>query len=154
MLKFLIKLQCEYKYIRIINRLIDDLQLSFLFFYLTYESLKIRVLSRDIYDLIFYSRDHIVWSISLSSIDLYTFRENHVILVNLELSYLRINHDLLYLIRCTRQVALWQLHYHAQMIFIYILLLFYYYTNFMSKKSRDEVGFSCVESSQEILIRF
>ncbi len=47
------------------------------------------------------------WSISLSSIDSITFRENHVILEILELSYSRIDHDSLYLVRCTRWVALW-----------------------------------------------
>ncbi len=89
------------------------LQSSLLFFYITFDLIKIRVSSSHIMISFLYHRDHIIWSISLSSIDFFSsidsvnFRENHLILVIFELSYSRIVNDSLNLIRRTSQVAFW-----------------------------------------------
>jgi hypothetical protein len=78
-----------------------------------FDLIKSRILSSYIMISLLYHRDHIIWSISFSSIDLSSsidsvnFRENHVILVIVELSYSRIVNDSLNLIRRTRHVALW-----------------------------------------------
>ncbi len=60
LLKFLIELQCEYRYNSILADWSMILQSSFLIFYLTSRSSKIRDSSRDTYDLILYSRDRVI----------------------------------------------------------------------------------------------
>jgi hypothetical protein len=84
------------------------LQSSLLFFYITSISWRFESHQVILWFHFFCHRDHIVWLISLSSIDFSSsidsvnFRENHVILVILELSYSRIVNDSLNLIRRTR----------------------------------------------------
>ncbi len=84
------------------------LQSSLLFFYITSISWRFESHQVILWSHFFYHRDHIVWLISLSSIDFSSsidsvnFRENHVIFVIFELSYSRIVNDSLNLIRRTR----------------------------------------------------
>ncbi len=84
------------------------LQSSLLFFYITSISWRFESHQVILWSHFFYHRDHIVWLISLSSIDLSSsidsvnFREDHVIFVIFELSYFRIVNDSLNLIRRTR----------------------------------------------------
>jgi hypothetical protein len=84
------------------------LQSSLLLFYITSISWRFEFHQVILWSHFFYHRDHIIWLISLSSIDLSSsidsvnFREDHVILVILELSYSRIVNDSLNLIRRTR----------------------------------------------------
>jgi hypothetical protein len=84
------------------------LQSSLLLFYITSISWRFESHQVILWSHFFYHRDHIVWLISLSSIDLFSsvdsinFRWDHVILVISELSYSRIVDDPLNLIRRTR----------------------------------------------------
>jgi hypothetical protein len=84
------------------------LQSSLLPFYITSVSWRFESHQVILWSHFFYHRDHIVWLISLSSIDSSSsvdsvnFRENHVIFVIFELSYFRIVNDSLNLIRRTR----------------------------------------------------
>jgi hypothetical protein len=84
------------------------LQSSLLFFYITSISWRFEFHQVILWSHLFYHRDHIVWLISLSSIDFSSsidsinFREDHVIFVIFELNYSRIVNDSLNLIRRTR----------------------------------------------------
>jgi sulfur relay (sulfurtransferase) DsrC/TusE family protein len=84
------------------------LQSSFLFLYITSISWRFESHQVILWFHFFYYRDHLIWLISLSSIDFSSsidfvnFRENHVILVIFELSYFRIVNDSLNFIRRTR----------------------------------------------------
>jgi hypothetical protein len=125
MLKFLILLQCEYRYIHI-NQQIDRwfLQSSLLFFYITsifrwFESHQVilwfHLLSSWSHSLInfaFIDRfSQLLWKSRYSR--------------NLRISYSRIVNDSLNLIRRTRQVALW----HRRLFFFWDLRFFEFVEN-------------------------